>query len=351
MQSMARGALDPKNVPVVLFLFKRKETVLSIIDRVRGAAPKKVYLLSDGGRNEIEQNLVDEVRSAVESAIDWPCELVKNYAQANRGVYENIALGAKWVFEREQVAVFLEDDNLPEVSFFSYCAELLDKYRDDTRILWVCGTNYLGQYAPSDDSSYVFTKHLLPCGWASWADKFNEFYDFDLKTLDSSYLVKRVKSEYGDARLYRQQLNSTLDEKARRLRGERYQSWDYHMAWSLRAHGMFGISPANNQIKNIGADEFSIHGGTSMKMEMTRRFLGMDSHAIEGPLKHPKSVLTDLTYERRISHVILRPFGMRLRGSVRRRIGHIFKLPSDKSITQPLRVFLSRVSPARKHRN
>ena len=155
-------------VPVVLLLFKRRDAALRIIDRLRAAEVSKLYILADQGRNKAEREKVWETRTAVEQAIDWDCEVIKDYAEENRGVYGNIALGAKWVFAREKWAIFLEDDNLPELTFFPYCEELLKRYEVDQRVLWICGTNYLGRYQPDNKVSYMFTKHMLPCGWASW---------------------------------------------------------------------------------------------------------------------------------------------------------------------------------------
>ena len=120
-------------IPVVLFLFKRKDTIIRIIDRLRQVNVKKLYLMSDEGRTEEEKTKVRETRSIAEGAINWNCTVIKNYAKSNRGVYGNIALGAKWVFEREKCAIFLEDDNLPELTFFPYCEELLTRYQDDNR--------------------------------------------------------------------------------------------------------------------------------------------------------------------------------------------------------------------------
>ena len=87
--------------PVALILFKRKDTVLRIVDQVRKVQPDRVYLLSDQGRTEEEVLRVQETREAIERAIDWPCEVIKFYAESNLGVYKNIGLGAKRVFEKE----------------------------------------------------------------------------------------------------------------------------------------------------------------------------------------------------------------------------------------------------------
>ena len=163
------------DIPVVLFIFKREKAV-EIIKQISKIKPTKLYLIGDGPRNEEEVSLVEKCRTMVEEAVTWQCELIKNYADLNRGVYSNIALGAKWVLEREQNAIFLEDDNLPEITFFEFCKEMLNMYKNKNEILWICGSNYLEKYNNSNNQSYYFTQHMLPCGWATWSDKFLKFY-------------------------------------------------------------------------------------------------------------------------------------------------------------------------------
>ena len=115
------------DIPVVLFLFKRSETLPAIIGQIRKAKPAKLYLIADGPRNESEAEAVNKCRKLAESLIDWPCTVEKNYAEKNRGIYNNIGEGAKWVFGKEKTAIFLEDDNYPADSFFMFCKEMLEK--------------------------------------------------------------------------------------------------------------------------------------------------------------------------------------------------------------------------------
>ena len=303
------------DIPVVLIIFKREKAV-EVLKRIAAVRPKKLYLLADQGRNDEEREQVRRCREAVENAINWDCEVIKNYAEENRGVYGNIALGAKWVFEREKWAIFLEDDNLPETTFFPYCWELLHRYEGDTRILWICGTNYLGKYEPEDGSSYVFTRHMLPCGWASWADKFNKFYDGDLKLVDDSIVVKKVRKNYYNSYIFRQYQRCWTSERRRILRGCTPASWDYQIDFAIKANGLFGIAPASNQITNIGVDEFSIHGGISLDLIMTKRFCEVRSYALEFPLRHPTTVLVDGEFERKTARIVSYPLRVRARNLI-----------------------------------
>jgi len=295
------------DIPIVLFFFKREVKTLEVLKKIAEVKPRKLYLVSDGPRNEEEELRVRECRKIVEKTIDWPCEVIKHYTENNRGVYDRIGLGALWVFEHEKRAIFLEDDNVPEGSFFLFCKEMLEKYQDDTRIMWICGTNYLEKYEPSDGSSYVFTKHMLPCGWASWRHKFTKFYDKDFSLLKDDYIYNRIKHEYNSKRLYRYELFRWCAELRRAQKGERFVSWDFQMSFSIRVHGLYGIVPKYNLIKNIGVDQDSVHGGTSFDNIMVQRFCGICSYPLEFPLIHPKVVLSDLVFEKKIGQIVIPP--------------------------------------------
>ena len=324
-------------IPVVLFIFKRIDTTLSIIKRLSQIAPQKIYLIADFGRNADEQNQAIECRKSVEKAINWNCMIVKNYAKNNRGVYKNIGEGAKWVLSQEPCAIFLEDDNLPELSFFKYCEELLCRYNDDTRILWICGTNYLGRYKEQNGYSYIFTQHMLPCGWATWSHKFLKYYDGNLDSLNDAEKIKKFKASYLSNALYQQQLYSINQTKYFLDTIPQKSSWDYQMLFSLRANNLYGISPCSNQIKNIGVDAFSEHGGTSMNFEMTRRLCGMESYELDFPLIHPESVKIDRCYEMLISDILLMPKWGRIKRYFAKIVKRLLGLPPYCSMQDQLK--------------
>ena len=319
--------------PVALFIFKRSETVVRILERIRIIKPKRIYLIGDGPRNEEESSTVNEARKIIEKQIDLPCAIIKNYADRNRGVYENIAGGAKWVFSQEPKAIFLEDDNLPDISFFEYCEELLSRYENSERVLWICGTNYLEKYNTKNDESYVFTQHLLPCGWASWATKFTKYYDGDLNCLDNDNAIAKLIHTYKSKPLFRQQLNSANYELHRRENGQKYASWDFQMAISIRYNNLIGISPKHNLIENIGVDGLSTHGGNSFENEMTRRFCAIKSYPLQFPLKHPETICVDPVYEAKVDKIILAPWKMRMKDWIATRIKHLFGLSKYDKFT------------------
>lgn len=312
-------------IPVVLFIFKRTKAV-KIVEAISKVQPSKLYIIADGARNDEETADVEQCRAMVEESINWPCKVIKNYAEHNRGVYENIGEGAKWVFSLEESAIFLEDDNLPEVTFFEYCKEMLFKYKNNAKVLWVCGTNYLEKYNAPHNESFLFTKHMLPCGWASWADKFLKYYDGHLETLDFEK-VNSYKAQYYPRALFETMKYTWLGEYERISHGGKATSWDYQMDYSLKANDLYGICPMRNQIQNIGIDEFSIHGGTSKKKALTDRFCERKTYPLDFPLVAPKEVCIDSGFERRIGNIILPPIRLRIQYKVLRIIRSLFQIP------------------------
>ena len=299
------------NIPVVLFTFKRSNTVERILKVLKEVGVSKIYLFSDYGRNDEEKALVDKSRKEILDMIDWDCEVIKEFAGENKGVFNSIALGALEVFKKEEVAIFLEDDNLPEVSFFKYCECMLNKYKDNEKVLWVCGTNYESE-SKYLDTDYVFTKHMLPCGWASWAHKFSKYYLRSFAILNDKNNIKKIKKAYPYKWLYYQQIRNFKMEKYREEHGNRFLSWDFHTALTLRYFDLYGIAPKYNQIRNIGIDEYSTHGGTSKKKPNTAKFCEIPTHAMPETYNEPKEVRVNDKFEKNITKIILVPLYIRL---------------------------------------
>jgi hypothetical protein len=125
-----------------------------------------------------------------------------------------------------------------------------------------------------------------------------------------------------------------MGEAARIKSGKRPISWDYQMDFSIKANNLFGICPCKNQIKNIGVDEFSIHGGGSFQQKMTKRFCGMDSYPITFPLKHPNTLLVDKKFEKKIGKIMLYPLKQRINSSIFMLIRKILRVPPDQTTKQ-----------------
>ena len=322
---------QPKfDIPVVLFTFKRIDTLIRIIDVFRQANIGKLYIFSDGPRNDEEKEKVLSTREEILKMIDWDCEVIKKFSDTNQGVFNQIGMGALDVFKSEEKAIFVEDDNLPDITFFDYCKDMLDKYSDDEKVLWICGTNYESE-SKYLDSDYVFTKHMLPCGWASWSHKFPKYYLTSFSVLNSHKNRKKVRKSYESRWLYKQQMRNFKCEKYREDHGRRFASWDFHMALSIRYYDLLGIAPKYNQIRNIGVDAYSTHGGTSLARPNTSKFCEIPTHSFPKNPIRPKEETINKEFEKNTKKIILAPLHIRLMFSFITFLKKVLRIYPDKS--------------------
>lgn len=129
--------------PVAFLIFNRPDTTARVFEEIRRARPPKLLVVADGPRfNHFgEAEKVAATRAIVEQ-VDWPCEVLKNYAETNLGCKRRVSSGFDWVFQTAEEAIILEDDCLPHPTFFRFCEEVLEKYRDDKRGLHISGDNF-----------------------------------------------------------------------------------------------------------------------------------------------------------------------------------------------------------------
>ena len=133
-------------VPVALFIFNRPDLTRQVFARIREARPERLLIIADGPRNDRpgESELCAATRTTVET-IDWDCDVERNFSDINLGCRERVSSGLDWVFSQREEAIILEDDCLPDGSFFRYCAELLEHYRRDERVVSI----HVGSPGPS----------------------------------------------------------------------------------------------------------------------------------------------------------------------------------------------------------
>lgn len=168
----------PLHTAVLFLVFNRPNTTKQVFEAIRQARPPKIYVASDGARENIpgETERVEEVRRIV-SDVDWPCEIKTLYRHKNLGCKEAIFSAINWFFENEEQGIIIEDDCLPSAEFFPYCEFYLDKYKYDDNIFSISGS----RFGLSEKS--CFSKYALMWGWATWRDRW-KYYSLELEGVD-----------------------------------------------------------------------------------------------------------------------------------------------------------------------
>ena len=242
----------PLETPIAFCIFNRPKLTLQVFDRIRTAKPKQLFVVADGAREDRpnEAILVQQTRAVVDR-VDWDCEVKTNFAERNLGCKQRIATGLDWAFEQSEELIILEDDCLPAVSFFGYCEKLLERYRDQPRVMMISGDNF--QPKPRSENSYYFSRWPHIWGWASWRRAWNHF-DADVKTWPETKSTGQLRATFGSDEEY-QYWSDTLDQH----HAGNIDTWDF--SWSIACWRMGGlcILPERNLVTNLGFGPSATH--------------------------------------------------------------------------------------------
>lgn len=291
------------SVPVLIIFFNRPETLRQVFESVRKARPSVLFLAQDGIRDDHPDDylLVEECRKIVNN-VDWNCQVYKNYSDFNLSCDYREFTAISWAFEYTDRLLILEDDCVPCQSFFPFCEELLEKYKNDDRVDRICGFNRIEKY--NDISwDYFFSTISSGYGWATWKRCWNEILGIsDFSFLDDKDLCMIYKQSrntiadrnYGDMFHLCNQF-SEIDKKTGRI-----SSWEIIVGVNSILNHKLIITPRFNMVKNVGAVSGSTHYSEfEYANSFVRRLIEMNTYDVSFPLKHPSHVIRNVDYEKK----------------------------------------------------
>lgn len=271
--------------PVLLITFNRPENTKKVLDKIKIEKPPKLYIFNDGPRehNENDEIARQEIKEMIRS-IDWQCEIKTNYQDSNLGCGQGVSTAITWAFTNEEYLIILEDDCVPSGSFFRFCDELLEKYKNDTRIWVISGSNFNDEY--EFNNSYTFSNYVHIWGWATWKRCWMNF----VPTLTDWPEFKKIG---GFNNVFRSdkicKYFNNLYERLYRKNNLNYITWDYQFCLKVYSNNGLCIFPQKNLISNIG------HKGVHSKSVMKAHDMTMDN--LFRITNHPKFIINNTGYE------------------------------------------------------
>lgn len=263
-------------------------------------------MAADGSRaaGPAGERLAEEARAAAQE-VDWDCDLRTLVHDRNLGCKNAVGSAVTWFFEHVDEGVILEDDCVPDPTFFAFCADLLERYGEDERVSGIAGSSFRAAGA-TGEVSYAFAAHTIVWGWATWRRAWAH-YDSSLSRwpqLRETGWLEGLLRDRASARFWR----AVFD---RDHRGE-IDTWDF--AWTFACWVQYGLTahPAANLITNIGFDDRAVH-----TRNPASPLAAVPARAIGFPLVHPPDVVRDYELDRFIAEHVHQA---RLRTSRSRRV-------------------------------
>jgi hypothetical protein len=267
--------------PVLLTVFNRPDETRQVLARLKQVRPEKIFIAADGpraGRSE-DELLCEEVRRLVTEEIDWPATILTDFAPSNLGLRHRMASAITWALQHEDRVIVLEDDCVPDPTFFRFCTELLERFKDDARVGVITGDNFQSEGFECG-ASYYFSRYPHCWGWATWRRAW-DLYDVTmaewLQVRQTDWLQTMYQHPL-EALYWRQIFDKTYIKEI--------NTWDYQWTYICWRFNMLTVTPALNLVTNVGTQRSATN---TKHVDKAKHHL--KCYSMEFPLNHPHTIL------------------------------------------------------------
>lgn len=272
--------------PVLVITFNRPKYFKEVLYALKKAQITHLYVFRDGPRplNTEDIKACKEIDRLIK-AIDWPCEVKTNFMNNNLGCGWGPFSAISWAFQYTERLIILEDDCVPTPAFFSFCNQMLERYKDNEKVRHISGYSQFANHNLFLKNDYIFTQYAPTWGWATWKRVWDNcdmherlIAPFFKKGGFNGQFSTRKEDRYFN-RYYWQRTSPLLEST---------HSWDYQYAVHSKMNGALSIVPAKNLINYIGIE--GTHGSDKSYYDL----ITDDDFLAE---KHPEKIELSEDYE------------------------------------------------------
>ncbi len=271
------------NVPLLLLLYKKPETTIQVVNALKKVKPKLIYIsinIPPKNKNKNDINKHNRVLKLI-NKIDWQCDLKIKKSKKHLNAYNSYKNAVKWFFKNEKEGIVLEDDTVPNKSFFIFCSKLLKRYRNNKKIAMICGTQFNSGIIKKE--SYLFSYFPMMWGYATWRRTIN---DHDDKMKNWPRIKKNFFSEFTNNKMFVKYWTKIFNDGY----NKKFLAYDFQMMYSNLKNKKLSIIPKKNLVKNIGFVDEATHTKTK------QWYSEMETYKL-GNIKHPKIITPDPNYD------------------------------------------------------
>ncbi|HRJ70790.1 MAG TPA: hypothetical protein PLS03_01125 [Terrimicrobiaceae bacterium] len=271
-----------------------------VVSVLQKAKPPVLRIAADGPRSHIpgEREKCLEARRIAQSLVNWPCIVETDFSDENLGCRKRVASAITSFLSDHEEGIILEDDCVPEVTFFPYCAELLARYRTNEEVMMICADSVVptGRFR---GESYRFSRIGLPWGWATWKRAW-DLYRENMEGWDE-WIASGAPEKFISHSGYRESLIKVMTD----TRDGKVDTWDYQWIFSYWAANAVAVVPNTNLVSNIGFGPDATH-----TFSRADRCFARTTSPMVFPLTHPLSVHVAPDLETKVFRTFFEPPGI-----------------------------------------
>ena len=276
------------NTPLLIIVFNRPDKTKDLIKTLEKIKPKKLYVSADGPRIDStkDKKLCNEVRELFKN-INWDCDLKLKFSEKNLSCKKNVIDSINWLFSCEDEGIILEDDCVPSISFFGFCETLLEKYRNNNKVMQINGTNLDADYESLTKNSYFFSKFNHVWGWATWKRAW-KLFDNKFENYEENKLNKKILNYFED-----KNISDWMTRYFDAAFMGKDNIWSSHWAYTILNYNGLCATPSKNLVKNVGFDG----SGTSGKSKLFNEYSNTRLEEIENII-HPDQIVYNFDFDK-----------------------------------------------------
>ena len=276
--------------PVLLITYNRPEVTKQVFDQIRKIRPKNLFLSSDGPKSLDDAKKIKQTRDLLE--VDWECNVHTLFRDVNLGCKQAVSSAISWAFSHTDKLIILEDDTLPDLSFFGYANTLLERYQHEKTIFSITGVSWQPQIY-INKNTYYFSKYPGIWGWATWKDRwelFEEVINHTPEEIPLSFFNKFTFTET-ESKFHKNNIESAINGKI--------DTWDFIWHYTHFLYDGLCLVPYRNLVSNLGFGNDATHTQNPKSWKSKRR-----TFSLKEKISHPKQIKRNIKADRYISETI-----------------------------------------------
>ena len=267
--------------PILLMTYIRPKNTELLLNLL-ATNQNTIFVFNDGLKNSKYEKQHTETRKVI-LKFKKKNKIKIIFAKKNLTQKKNLPHALNIIFKKYDRAIILEDDCIPNKSFFKFCNLLLEKYKDDNRISQISGNNFLNfkNFKRRNNDSYFFSMFTSSWGWATWKNRWENVYDCNIRLWPK---VKKEKWLYDifDNKKSVDFWTKAFDRRYKLLDDD----WDRPWTFSNLINNRLNVFPNKNLISNIGEDDVALHSNP-------KKWNNLKLENMKFPLNHPKIICCD----------------------------------------------------------
>ncbi|WP_461788733.1 glycosyltransferase [Pedobacter sp.] len=239
--------------PIALFVYNRPkhtERTIKFLQQNLLAPDSRLYIFSDGPKNNSDEEQVNEVRNFIKTVDGFKSVKVIE-SKTNKGLANSVIEGVTQLNNNYGQVIVFEDDLVSSPHTLTYFNEALNRYRNEEKVMHI-GAYMYHLKEPNLPESF-FYRAATSWGWATWQSAWQHFEPN----------IDKLIAQFDRQKINEFAIEGTMNfwKQMQDFKKGKNNSWAIRWYASIFLRGGLTLNPSQSLVNNIGHDGTGVHSG------------------------------------------------------------------------------------------